>query len=211
MRLPLSANDPCAWRISEVVPDFTLEDLWALPVHGDAGEFAQLVGMLPKPADLGGDSAAARSLFAIRLRLGQWLGWDEGEPRPIPGCTECSLLDRLPPDLRTGPPEPRMGPVGFQPLFRTATEWAGELSNSTMHGVLHLGWIEDGDGGWSGQMRIYVKPRGRFGAAYMDFIRPLRYGIVYPAMLRQIGRAWAARPSRTDPAPEPAAAPGRST
>jgi hypothetical protein len=33
MRLPNAAHEYRPWRIREIVPDFTLEDVWALPVH----------------------------------------------------------------------------------------------------------------------------------------------------------------------------------
>ena len=33
MRLPNAAHESRPWRIREIVPDFTLEDVWALPVH----------------------------------------------------------------------------------------------------------------------------------------------------------------------------------
>jgi Protein of unknown function (DUF2867) len=56
--------------------------------------------------------------------------------------------------------------------------------------VLHLAWVDHGDGRHQGQMAVYVKPRGRFGAAYMAFIKPFRYLIVYPALERQIERTW---------------------
>jgi hypothetical protein len=55
---------------------------------------------------------------------------------------------------------------------------------------LHLAWVDRGDGNHQGQMAVYVKPRGRFGEAYMAFIKPFRYAIVYPALERQIERAW---------------------
>ena len=42
-------------------------------------------------------------------------------------------------------------------------------------------------------MGIYVKPRGRLGALYMRLIGPFRHLIVYPALMRQIERAWDAR------------------
>ena len=48
-------------------------------------------------------------------------------------------------------------------------------------------------------MGVYVKPRGRFGALYMRAIAPFRHWIVYPALLRQIGRAWERRPVRARP------------
>ena len=56
-----------------------------------------------------------------------------------------------------------------------------------MHGVMHLGWVSDGDGGYRGQMAVLVKPNGLFGDAYMAAIRPFRRLIVYPLMLRRLG------------------------
>jgi Protein of unknown function (DUF2867) len=58
---------------------------------------------------------------------------------------------------------------------------------------MHLAWIDQGEGRYRGQMGVYVKPRGRFGAMYMALIRPFRHLIVYPALMRQIERAWDAR------------------
>jgi hypothetical protein len=65
-----------------------------------------------------------------------------------------------------------------------------------VHGVLQLAWVEQGDGRYRGQMAVYVKPRGRFGAAYMAAIAPFRHHIVYPALRGEIGRAWDARMAR---------------
>ena len=66
-----------------------------------------------------------------------------------------------------------------------------------MHGVMHLGWVPDETGGYRGQMAVFVKPNGLLGNAYMAAITPFRHLIVYPPMLREIGRSWRARmPSR---------------
>ena len=62
-----------------------------------------------------------------------------------------------------------------------------------MHGVLHLGWVPDGGGTYRARMAILVKPNGLLGNAYMAAIRPFRYLIVYPALLREGERAWRAR------------------
>lgn len=43
------------------------------------------------------------------------------------------------------------------------------------------------------RLAVYVKPRGRLGRQYMAFIAPFRHWVVYPALLRQIERAWQAR------------------
>jgi len=61
-----------------------------------------------------------------------------------------------------------------------------------MHGVLHLGWVPDGPGGYRGQMAVLVKPNGLLGTGYLAAIRPFRHLIIYPALIRQTGRAWQA-------------------
>lgn len=43
MRLPNAAHESHPWRIRDIVPDFTLEDVWLLPVDGGAEDFATLV------------------------------------------------------------------------------------------------------------------------------------------------------------------------
>jgi Protein of unknown function (DUF2867) len=58
---------------------------------------------------------------------------------------------------------------------------------------MHIGWVPDESGGYRGQMAVYVKPNGRLGTGYVAAIRPFRHRIVYPPIMREIGRAWRAR------------------
>jgi len=142
-----------------------------------------------------GESRATRALFSIRYRLGGWFGWDDA-PRPlaIPHGTETTLSARLPEDLRnTAATGPDLSSYGFLPLYRTDVEWAAELSNRTVHAVMHLAWVDKGEGRYQGQMGVYVKPRGSLGQAYMAAIAPFRHLVVYPALMRQVERAWNAR------------------
>ena len=44
-----------------------------------------------------------------------------------------------------------------------------------------------------GYLVYWVKPRGLFGKGYMAFIKPFRYLVVYPALMRHIERAWKRR------------------
>jgi hypothetical protein len=60
-----------------------------------------------------------------------------------------------------------------------------------MHGLMHIGWVPDGAGGYRGQMAVLVKPNGLLGIAYMTAIRPFRHLVVYPQTLRKIEREWA--------------------
>jgi hypothetical protein len=45
-----------------------------------------------------------------------------------------------------------------------------------------------------------VKPNGLLGTAYMAAIMPFRHLIVYPPLMREIGRDWRARPDEATPA-----------
>ena len=103
-----------------------------------------------------------------------------------------TLRDRLPADLRDAPPGPDLHWLPFSPLYLLGDEFAAEIANRTMHGVLHLGWVPDQAGGCRGQMAVLVKPNGPLGAFYMAAIRPFRRLIVYPALIRQVEQAWRA-------------------
>jgi len=194
MRLPNSAHESHPWRIREVAPDFRLEDVWALPVHGGADDFETLLEVMASLDPAKGASLATRVLFSIRYRIGGLLGWDDPpDTLPVPERSETTLSARLPRDLRNSASGPDLSSHGFVALYRTDVEWAAELSNRTVHGVIHLCWVEQGEGRYQGQMAVYVKPRGRLGAVYMAAIAPFRHRVVYPALMRQIERAWNAR------------------
>jgi hypothetical protein len=209
MRLSNTEHESRAWLISEVASDFRLEDAWALPAHGGVGDFATLLEVMSSldPAD--GESRATRALFSIRYRIGGWFGWDDApHPLAIADSTESTLSKRIPEDLRNSATGLDLSSYGFAPLYRTDVEWAAELSNRTVHAVMHLAWVAKGEGRYQGQMGVYVKPRGRFGAAYMAVIAPFRHRVVYPALMRQIERAWNARiaqPREADASTAPAA------
>ena len=147
-------------------------------------------------------SAAVRALFAIRWKVGELLGWDG--PDTGLGSRVPTLRDRLPADLRDAPSGPDSDELPFTPLYLVDDEWALEIANRTMHGVLHVGWVPDQTGGYRGQMAVLVKPNGLLGTAYMAAITPFRHLIVYPGMLREIEREWRARRTR-DPTPSRAA------
>ncbi len=194
MRVPNSEHGSPRWRIAEIAPDFRLEDVWALPARGGAEDFGALLEVMTSLDPAHGESAAARLLFALRYRVGGWFGWDDARRElAIPGNAETTLSGRLPVDLRNTATNLDRSSYGFRPLYRTDVEWAAELSNRTVHAVMHLAWVEKGEGCYQGQMAVYVKPRGRFGAAYMALIAPFRHRVVYPALMRQIERAWNAR------------------
>ena len=192
MRLPNAAHEAQPWLIRRIVPDFRLLDVWALPVEGGAADFGEALEVTVASFDPRETPLPVRALFTARSAIGTVLRWDTPGERPIPGAAETSLRDRLPAALRDAPAEPRPGTAEFRPLYRTAEEWAAEVSNATVHGVLHLGWARDGER-YRMQLAVYVRPRGRLGEAYLAAIAPFRHLVVYPVLLRQVGRAWATR------------------
>jgi hypothetical protein len=202
MRLPAAAHESRPWRIREIAPDFTVEDVWALPARGGAEDFPALIELITSGDPANSGSLPARFLWSARDRLGSWFGLgrvavpagggpDDATGRlPIPGTSETSLASRLPDDLRGTAADLGFGSLPFTPLYRTDVEFAAELSNQTVHGVMHVAWVDQGDGRYQGQLAVYVKPRGRLGQGYMALIRPFRHRVVYPALMRQIGQAW---------------------
>ena len=128
MRLPNAAHESRPWRIRDIVPDFTLEDVWALPAHGGAEDFQTLLeimtsGLAIRPT---AESLPTRVLWRLRDRLGSWFGLgrisvpiDRGQDDaagklPIPGTNETSLSDRLPDDLRNTAADLRFDSAAFR-------------------------------------------------------------------------------------------------
>jgi hypothetical protein len=188
MRLPNSAHTSQPWRIHEIAPDFRLEDVWGLPEPGGPDDFPRAVELIASFDTAQSSSRAVRALFAIRWKLGELLGWDS--PDTGLGARVPTLRDRLPADLRDAPSGPDFEELPFTSLYLLENEFAAEIANETMHGVMHIGRVPDGRGGYRGQMAVLVKPNGLFGNAYMAAIRPFRHLIVYPPLIREIEQRW---------------------
>ncbi len=201
MRVPNDVLKTQRWVITDVVRDFDVEDVWALPIGGGPDDFPaviDLMGAIDFPASA---PLPVRLLWGVRDLLGRLFGLgrvstsadDAGVWPPVPGTGERSLTGRVPTELRGTATDSRLTGKPFRPLYLTGTEFADEISNRTMYGVMHLAWVDRGDGRYQGQMTVYVKPRGVTGKAYMAFIKPFRHAIVYPALMRYLERTWAAR------------------
>lgn len=162
MRLPAAAHTDQPWQIHELRPELHLLDVWALPTPGGPDDFPQLVRLATAfdPAKTG--PRVVRLLFAVRLKLGALLRLDE----------------------------PQTGDFPFTPILETDREWAGELVNKTVQGVLHLGWVQGEDGVYRGQLAVLVKPNGVLGRAYLAGIAPFRHRIVYPALVESFRKRW---------------------
>ncbi len=189
--VPKSTHRARPWRIHEVTPDFRLEDVWILPTPGaEVEDFPRVVEGLAAGDPAEGPSRISRALWALRWKLGEVLAWDDAE-----GGLDSrvrSIRDRLPSDLRQASPRTKFEKLPFSSLYQLDDEWAAEIANRTVHGIMHLGWVPDEEGGYRAELAVYVKTNGLFGSAYMAAIKPFRYLVVYPSMTRQIESVWRA-------------------
>src|SRR3954452_13014783 len=100
MRLPNAEHESRPWRIREITPDFTLEDVWALPTPGGAEDFQALIELAISSDPAKAESRPTRALWSLRDRLGSWFSLgrisapvdSDGAPGklPIPGTNETS-------------------------------------------------------------------------------------------------------------------------
>ncbi|MDJ0789605.1 MAG: DUF2867 domain-containing protein [Myxococcota bacterium] len=197
MQLPLQVHESHPWRVHEVAHDFRLLDVWRFPLTLDADvSFERFTEFLTATQrELGEGHGPAAQLMRLRAKLGEWFGWDaETAPRPIPGSRDVSVRQRLEEsDAELGLEElaDELGAAEFSPVYRLEDEALLEISNGTVHALMHLGRFPlDEVGRWAPQMAIYVKERGALGRAYMALISPFRHWIVYPAMMRAVERSW---------------------
>jgi hypothetical protein len=198
MRIDPARHAEHPWRVHELAHDFTLLDLWEIPLAADPtgrarfSDFNRLVAHFD-PAAAG---RATSALFALRARLGRWFGWDDTHELPIPGCNETRVAQRLTDDDRRRsqppPPLPHDGLVTFDPVYLFEDESLSELSNRTIHALMHLCWVDPA----TARLAIYIKPRGLMSRFYMAAIGPFRHAIVYPSWIRSIQSRWADQVAR---------------
>ena len=186
MRLPNTAHTSRPWRIHELTDDFRLEDVWALPgwsarttSPGWCSSSSRSTRRTRPPApsarsSRSGGSSASSSAGTLRTPASA-LGCQ-------PSATGCRRICATPHPGRASDCS------RSRSLYLIDDEWAAEIANRTMHGVVHIGRVRDEAGCYRAQLAVLVKPNGRLGTAYMAAIKPFRHLIVYPSLMRELGR-----------------------
>lgn len=188
------------WRVHELAHDFILLDVWEVQLTPSPG--AGFLDFQRLAANMGTDFGGATGfLMRVRGRLGKWFGWDaHNHTLPIPGCVETSVAARLTDEDRRrqrsdGPRLPQGQVDDLRPIYLYEDESLQELSNRTIHALLHMSWVPGETP--VARLAIYVKHRGLKSRLYMGLIKPFRHAIVYPAWIRHIQRAWSRQHAET--------------
>ncbi len=191
MRINKAEHLEHPWRVHRLLPDFKIEDTWLLPIKLDEiqtiGEVqAVFTQSLAETANTG----VAGLLFKFRLFLGRVFGWEDGVKSisSLPaGSIRARYADQESMESKDFMAE---GFGDFMPVYDLGLETLAEIENKTVLAACHLGKVMVGQNTYAIHMTIYVKPKGPLGEIYMQIIKPFRHYIVYPVMLKIIGKQW---------------------
>jgi hypothetical protein len=182
------------WKVSKIANDFTLVDAWELPIYIKTSKNVTL----KKVCDIILQGMSGKRniyklttlLHKIRRVLGVQLGWDNDvNSLPIPGCREKSVRERM--FLKENKIEKyKLNNIEFNIVYNNENELLMELSNNTVHGMLHFCWIDETIRNKKVRMAAFVKTRGALGKIYMAIIKPFRVFIVYPALMISSKENW---------------------
>ena len=198
MRINKEEHLKHAWRVHKLLPDLRIEDVWLLPVELEPDQsvvelnhaFVQALGETS-------NKGLAGMLFRLRFFLGRVFGWEDAD-KANEALPEGSIRERY--AHQEGLSALDVGFEGFAdfvPVYGNRKEMLSEIENETVLVAAHFGRVPNGQGKYAVQMTVYVKPKGRFGAFYMQLIKPFRRWIVYPYLLKMIGGQWKAYQQRS--------------
>ena len=188
MRISADDHRAQSWRVHTLAPDFEVIDVWRFELGPGTPALDDVLACF---WSVFRDIAAKSVLARTRLAAGRWLRWDDHDfTRPIPGCSELAVQERLTPEDRAASRAPLDAPSPIEsPVVRTVYLFGSdalfEASNDTIHLMLHVGIVEGG-----ATLAVYIKSRGLFSRAYMAAIGPARHLIIYPSFTRKLEAAW---------------------
>lgn len=192
MQIKTSEHYKQPWIVHDLLADFEVEDVWQFPVKL---EKKHTIPLFQNQLFLAMEQLSQKGLpgllFRFRFFLGTLFGWDKPVDPTVITLKAGSIRERYAHQYKLETSE--LLPVGeaeFEPVYEKKEESLAEISNATVHAGLHLSKVQNGEK-YTVQMAVYVKPKGTFGKFYMALIKPFRLAIVYPAMMRLVGKHWA--------------------
>ncbi|MBU2512595.1 DUF2867 domain-containing protein [bacterium] len=190
------------WLVDEIAHDFEFLDRWDIQLEIDEETGDDLNRILDVIFSRKNSNNImdylSEFLFWFRDVLGTWFGWDKAvNSLPIPGCQETSLKERFL-KISTKPESiPEIGKLfsdidqeTFKTVYNFENERLLELSNNTVHALLHFGRLKLNETQLILKMSVYVKTRGLLGKFYMKLITPFRHLIIYPTLIQNAQKNW---------------------
>ena len=188
------------WKVNEIANDFILWDVWEIPIvanNSKTENFQSFYGVAFEAfKKMQTKTTLVSILFTLRFWISKIFPFDKNiNTLPIPGCQDTTIKTRLNGhDLEKS----KVGKaikvndtdLEFCPVYLFEDESLHELSNDTVHGLIHIGWIKKNDNYYTATLAIYVIPRGIYGKVYLKLIEPFRRYIVYPGMMNAIKEQW---------------------
>ncbi|NJD76819.1 MAG: DUF2867 domain-containing protein [Candidatus Methanoperedens sp.] len=188
------------WKVNEIGKDFILWDVWEIPIAANNSKTENFQAFYRIAFETFKKMQTKTTLVSILFTLRFWM--DKIFPLdrninilPIPGCRETSVKSRLSSqDLEKSKVgmaiKDKNTVLEFRPVYLFEDESLHELSNDTVHGLIHVGWIKKNDNYYTATLAIYVIPRGIYGKVYLKLIEPFRHHIVYPVMTKAMKAQW---------------------
>jgi hypothetical protein len=198
--------DPAEFRalpleVHALLEDVPLRDVSAmnLPGGGPSRTIAEVRALIGEdgPGQAGG--WLTRTLFRLRVGLGQVFGWDRPAPPEVEART--SYRRRLAPDLVMRSQVVPGTPDGFfRVMYVLDREMLVEARNATVHAFLASVLVpqppDGGGGGYRLYWAVYVRKTSWLTPLYMALIEPFRRFIVYPSLFRRVRDSWRIRYAR---------------
>jgi len=178
------------FRVNSFLADVPLHDVWVFHLRsgGDGLTLQDAQEILAAQSPLEANTAVAL-LVGLRMSVGGQLGWDDEKYFD----TSRSYVNRLSEADRANTlQEPGSGGGMFKTVYTFENEVLAEMMNRTAHAFFCMA-IEPAGDGYTMYWAIYVRETGAFTPIYMSLIDLFRRFIVYPATVRSVERAWAAK------------------
>ncbi len=178
------------FRVNSFLADVPLHDVWVFHLRRgrDGLTLQDAQEILAAQGPLEANTAVA-TLVALRMLVGSLLGWDDEKYFD----TSTSYVNRLTEADRSRTlEEPGAGGGMFKTVYTFENEQLAEMMNRTAHAFFCMA-IEPTEEGYTMYWAIYVRETSAFTSRYMTLIDLFRRYIVYPAIVRSVEHAWAAR------------------
>ncbi len=189
-----------SWKVNEIANDFILWDVWEIPIvanNSRTENFQSFYGIAFETfKKMQTKTTLVGILFTLRFWISKIFPLDRNiNTLQIQCCNETTVKIRLSSqDLEKSKAGKAIRvnniDLEFRPVYLFEDESMHELSNDTVHGLIHVGWIKKNDNYYTATLAIYVIPRGIYGKIYLKLIEPFRRHIVYPVIMKAIKEQW---------------------